>query len=305
MMKPHFVLALVAVGVLSMPHRVLAQDMTFDIDGDEDTAAADEAPAGDADLTGDVIGDLAAEGDEGLDEGLKERERAKETSEEIYAIQRIFALRLNRLEIAPSMSFNINDPFVSHPAAGVALNYWFTNVLAIGANFNWYQGLGNAHDGGSDLNFDVQQGANLGVPITEWQMGANLNFTYVPIYGKFNMFREFIFQWDMYLVGGLGVMRTRPIAVVDPNRAFDFQTNIAFNVGIGLRIFLTRYLTIFGELRNYMFLERFENLEVPVDPSEQANPDTWMGSNQLTQNLSVQVGFTLFFPFTFEYKKPK
>lgn len=304
MKKPHNVLAVVAVSLFLASPRAAAQDMTFDVDEDVPEEDVADEPAADEGM-GDVIGDLAAEGDDGLDEGLADRERAKETSEEIYAIQRIFALRLNRLEVAPSVGFNINDPYASHPSVGVALNYWFTNVLAIGANFNWYQGLGNAHDGGSDLNFDVQQGASLGVPLSEWQMGANINFTYVPIYGKFNMFREFIFQWDMYLVGGVGIMRTRPIAVVDPNRSFDFRTNMAFNVGLGLRIFLTRYLTIFGEIRNYMFLERHENLEVPVDPVEQADPSTWLGGNQLTQNLSVQVGLTLFFPFTFEYKKPK
>jgi outer membrane beta-barrel protein len=300
MMKPQYVLALVAAGLLSFGSRAEAQDMSFDLDD----AEAEPEPAADDGPVGDVIGDLAAEGDEGLGAGGEQRERAKETVEEIYAIQRIFALRLNRLELAPSVGFNINDPYVSHPALGLALNYWFTNVLAVGANFNWYQGLGNAHEGGSDLNHYVQRSARLGVPVTEWQLGANINFTYVPIYGKFTMFQEFIFQWDMYVVGGVGIMRTRPIPVVDPDfRDFDFANQVAFNAGLGLRIFLTRFLTIFGELRNYMFLEKFESLQVSL--TERANPDTWLGGNTLTHNVSIQVGATLFFPFTFEYKKPK
>ncbi|MFW6067093.1 MAG: outer membrane beta-barrel domain-containing protein [Myxococcota bacterium] len=310
MKKPRFVLALAVLTSLLVGQRAFAQDMSFDLDDTEEDEAGDGAATEDADEGGgdegggDVIGDLADEGEAGLDEGLKERERATETVEEIYAIQRIFALRLDRLEIAPSAAFNINDPFVSHPGIGIALNYWFTNVLAVGANFLWYQGLGNARDGGSDLNYHVQQAASLGVPVNEWQMGANLNFTYVPLYGKFSMFREFIFQWDAYVVGGVGMMRTRPIPVVDINRDFDFGTRVAFNAGLGIRVFVTRFLSIFGELRDYFFLEKFENREVDlVNPDD---PDTWLqDGTDLTHNVSVQVGFTLFFPFTFEYKLPK
>ncbi|MFW6031374.1 MAG: outer membrane beta-barrel domain-containing protein, partial [Myxococcota bacterium] len=166
-------------------------------------------------------------------------------------------------------------------------------------------GLGNAADGGSDLNFYVQESASLGVPVNEWQLNANLNFTYVPLYGKFSMFREFIFQWDAYVVGGVGIMRTRPLPVVDPvNREFDFDTRVSFNAGLGIRIFVTRFLSIFAELRDYLFLEKFENLEVDInDPTD---PDNWLqDGTDLTHNVSVQVGFTLFFPFTFEYKLPK
>ena len=65
------------------------------------------------------------------------------------------------------------------PPLSVGLNYWVTNVLAVGANFMWYQGV----ESESDLNFSVRRSTRLAVPITEYQLGAHLNFTYVPIYG--------------------------------------------------------------------------------------------------------------------------
>jgi outer membrane beta-barrel protein len=262
------------------------------------------APEGDVGAGGgdDLISDLAGPDEMAEQDKAADAPRPKEaTEEEIYAVQQIFALRINRLELAPSLAFTVNDPFVSHTAIGVALNYWWTNVLAVGANFLWYQGLQN----NSDLNFFVRRSTRLAVPITEWQMGAHLNFTFVPLYGKFSMFNEFIFQWDAYVVGGVGLMRTRPIPVIDEAvREFDFGNRVAFNAGIGIRIFVSRFLSIFTEIRDYIYLEKLENREVALGDAR-TDPDTWLSGNELTNNVSVQVGFTVFFPFTFEYKLPK
>ena len=230
-------------------------------------------------------------------------ERPTEAVEEIYAVQQIYALRLNRFELAPSAAFVVNDPYVSHPAVGVAMNYWFSNVLAAGVNFLWYQFIDSQE---SDLNFFLRRSTRLAVPITEWQMGLHLNFTYVPFYGKFNMFREFIFQYDAYIVGGVGLMRTRPVPVIDQAvREFDYDWRVAFNIGLGIRIFLSRYLAIFTEFRNYMYLERYENLDVALGEARN-DPDTWLAdSNTFTSAATVQVGLTVFFPFTVEYRLPK
>jgi outer membrane beta-barrel protein len=225
-------------------------------------------------------------------------------SEEIYAVQQIYALRKNRLELLPSFGFTLNDPYVSHMNAGLGLNYWITNVLAIGANVNWYSGL----ESESELNFHVRRSARLGTRPTEFQFGASLNFTYVPVYGKFAMFERFIFQWDAYLVGGVGVMRTRPVPVVDPQiRSFDYSYKISIgNPGLGLRIFLTKYLTVFAEMRVYPYLEKLESLRVGLGPTARADKKGWLDdSSTLVSNVVASVGMTIYFPFGFDYKLPK
>jgi hypothetical protein len=88
-------------------------------------------------------------------------------------------------------------------------------------------------------------------------------------------------------------------------RSFDFDWRIAFNAGIGIRVFITRYLTIFGELRDYIYLEKLENLEVALGEAREEE-NTWIDEEAtLTNNVTVQMGVTLFFPFTFEYHYPK
>lgn len=305
-------IALMVASLVSMHGVASAQDMTF---SEEDTAAAEQPAEGTegaaegaegqpASGGDDLIGSLAG-GNDTQAQAADTREaapRRAEAIEEIYALQRIYALRNGRVELSPSFSTTVNDPYVTHPSIGLGLNYWWTNVLAVGLNFMLYQGLENE----SDLNFHVRRSTRLAVPISEYQLGAHLNFTYVPLYGKFAMFNEYIFQWDAYIVGGVGIMRTRPVPVIDPAiREFEFNWRVAFNVGIGLRVFVTRFLAIFGELRDYAYLEQLENLDVAIGP-ERTNEDTWLADGaSLTNNVALTLGFTLFFPFSFEYRLPK
>lgn len=280
--------------------------MDFSADeADSEAPVEDEGGEGESEGGG-SFDDLLNSLDEGGEEETWEAgERPTETSEEIYAVQQIYALRLHRVELAPSAAFTINDPYLSHVGAGLALNYWWTNVLAIGANFVWYQFSDELNE--SDIAFHTRRSTNLGIPLTEWQNSAAVNLTYVPFYGKFSAFRRLIFQWDSYLVGGVGVMRTRPFPVFDPEiRSFpDFSTHLSINLGLGVRIFLSRWLTLFVEFRDYLFFEQFENDEVGL-LDDRENEGTWAASDSTPfHNLSAQVGFTVFLPTTFEYRRPK
>lgn len=321
--KPKFSLSRVCVLtsllLLLGPNRSgFAQDMSFDINESEtgsakgEKATEDKGPEKDqkagaeakSSESSDVLTQLAAGTDtkKATEDRPQREQRAKEVAEEIYAVQRIYALRNGRLELAPSLSATLNDQYVSHKAVGGALNYWISNVLAIGVNILWYQGL----ESDSALNFHIRRSTRLAVPITEYQLGAHLNFQYVPIYGKFSMFSEYIFQWDAYLLGGVGMMRTRPFAVVDPAiRTFNFDFRVAFNAGLGIRVFITRYLTVFAEIRDYMYLEKLENRNVGLG-TDREKETTWLADQAtLTHNVAAQVGLSLFFPFTFNYDYPK
>ena len=250
------------------------------------------------------IGDLASSGDQQAQttETRDTPTSTAEAREEIFAVQQVYALRINRVELIPSISQSLNDPFVSHTGIGLGLNYWWTNVLALGVNFIWYEGL----ESESELAFQVRRSTRLSVPINQYQFGAHLNFTYVPVYGKFSMFNEFIFQYDAYIIGGVGLMRTRPVPVVDPEvRRFDFDVRIAFNVGIGLRVFVTRWLAIFAELRDYMYLEQLENLTVALG-DQRTDQTTWTQSSlAFTNNVTAHLGLTIFLPPEFDYRLPR
>lgn len=226
----------------------------------------------------------------------------KDVKAEVYAVQQIYALRRHRVELQPYWSFTLNDQFVSHPGPGLGLNYYLTNVLAVGLNGNWYGGL----NVDSDFNFENRRATRVAVPLNEYLANGNVNFTYVPMYGKFAGFSKFIFHYDMYVVGGVGAMWTRPIAVIDPdNRKFDWGAKVSFNAGLGLRVFINRWFAVTTELRDYIYPEKLEATTVAPTAEQQRDPSTWLGETRITNHVQAQLGVSIFLPFSWEYRLPK
>ncbi len=221
---------------------------------------------------------------------------------EVYAVQQIYALRRGRFELNPYWAFSLNDQFVTHPGPGLSVNYYLTNVLAIGLNGTYYQPF----NGDSDFNFQNRRATRLAVPLNEYQLAGFLNFTYVPMYGKFSGFNQFIFHYDGFLTGGVGTVRSRPIAVIDPdNRKFDWNTNVAFDLGFGLRIFLNRWFAATAELRGFVYPEKIESTTVASTAVEQRDPTKWAPNSELTVGIQAQLGISVFLPFSWEYRLPK
>jgi outer membrane beta-barrel protein len=285
-------------------------------EGGEGAAAAGEGgeAAGDeGELPAEVPGGEEIPGGEGLGDICKidpaacpkldmNKEAAKPLKEPIYAVQQAFVLKVRRVELNPYWITTLNDQFVSHPGFGLAVNYYITNVLALGINGSYYRPF----NVDSDFNAQVRRAGRVGVPLTEYNWGAAFNMTYVPAYGKFAGFGDFIFHYDAYIVGGVGALASRPIPVIDPdNRNFDWKTNLAFNAGIGLRIFFNRWFAAVLEVRDYIFQDKLENTSIATTPQQQQDPGTWYGENKLTNNVQAQVGVSIFIPFTFDYRLPK
>lgn len=309
-MKTFRIALLTAAALCSAPILCLAQTATAQ-EGD-DEAADDEA----GDEAGDQAGDDEGAPDEGDEEtGLGsiceidpdacpkldfEKEAQRDNAEQVYAVQQVFVLRRNRLEIQPFWGFTWNDQFVAHPGPGLALNYWITNVLAIGANGNYY--LNNENE----FNFQTRRAARIGVPLTEYNWAAAVNFTYAPILGKFQGVGDFIWQYDGYVVGGVGAINTRPVPVIDPdNRNFQYDTKLSFNAGLGLHLFLNRWLAVSVEGRTYVFNDKLERTTLAPTLAEQQDESTWYGEDRLTFNMQLQLGLSIFFPFSFDYRLPK
>ena len=238
-----------------------------------------------------------------------EKAANRDMKPEVYAVQQIYALRNHRFEVNPYFGITMNDQFVAHPGPGIAVNWYITNVLAVGVNGNFYAGLNS----NSNFNLETSRAARVGEPVTEYQWNANANFTYVPAYGKFAGFSDFIFHYDFFVLGGVGAISTRPIAVVDPdNRTFSFKPKVAFHVGGGLRIFFNRWLAATLEVSDYLFFDELENPSIAEGRDTNNKPkaqdsSTWLSQDgaSFTNNVQAQVGLSVFLPFSWEYRLPK
>lgn len=231
---------------------------------------------------------------------------------QMYAVQQKYALRVRRVELNPYYITTLNDQFVGHPGFGLAANYYFSDVMAAGLNFNfnsfdWISKGAPNFNRDSEFNAQTRRAARIGVPLTEYDWSGSLNFTYVPMYGKFAGFNYFIFHYDAYVIGGIGAVSNRPIAVIDPdNRTFKSKIHVAPNVGLGVRIFFNRWFAAILEVRDYIFLDSLENTTIPTDPKAQKDEKNWYASDStLTNHVQAQIGLSIFLPFSFEYRLPK
>ena len=285
-----------------------AGSMTF---GEGETEAAAESEGGGDAAGGDVseADILGALGESSLvSEAKTDNTAIVKVSENagqhpIWAVQRIYVLRARRAELGMNVGFSFNDPYMQRQSFNLSLNYFITEVLGVGISFNLYKGMGAK----SDLNYSAQRATHQVVPINDYFGGGQLNFTYVPIFGKFAAFRQAIFHWDTYVVGGGGFIFTRPIPVIDPEyRTFDYTIKFCFNVGMGLRFFLSRFLGISVELRDYIFPEELESLVTYSATADREDSDRWLQEEHaLTNNVTLSVGITLLLPFTVNYKLKK
>lgn len=321
-MKPALVALLVALGLAFTPASSLAQP-----DEEEAAEEGEEGEGEEGEGEGDELDELeeleeeeeGGEGGLGLDELCKldpencvqvnmEEYAAREVDAEMYAVQQIWALRKYRFELNPYFGATMNDQFVSHPAIGLGANFYILNPLAVGVNGNFYHPFNSV----SDFNFNTSRAARVGQPLTEYSFNVNGNITYVPAYGKFAAFQDFIFHYDFYFLAGGGIISTRPIAVVDPdNRTFDYKIRPTWGFGGGIRIFFTRWLAAMFEIRDYMFFDELENPAIATGFDAQGvpraqNEETWLSEDKsFTNNVQAQLGISIFLPFTWEYKLPK
>jgi len=270
-------------------------------------AAADTPPAAGEDSGG--LGDICKIDPTACPTIDLDKAAARDMHEQMYAVQQIYALRYHRFEVNPYFGLTFNDQFVSHNGPGLGLNFYITNVLAVGVNGNFYQSFNS----NSAFNLQTSRAARIGEPINEYQWNANGNVTYVPAYGKFAGFGDFIFHYDIFLLAGAGAISTRPLAVIDPdNRTFTFKPKFDAHVGGGLRIFFNRWLAAVLELSDYIYPEQLENPTIAtgtntttMKPNAQ-DPNTWLAPGTYwTNNVQAQVGLSIFLPFTWEYRLPK
>ncbi|MCP4196077.1 MAG: outer membrane beta-barrel domain-containing protein [Proteobacteria bacterium] len=314
---------LILVVVISLPMVASAQDDTMSFTEDEvesDSVENDEEMSFDADEMEEVdegeaegesvsqsdilsVLDEEEEADQAIQIGKEGEEAVYEELERhpIWALQRIYALKAGRVDLQPSFGVSLNDPYVQHMSFSVAASYYLTEILAVGVSFNFYGGM-NAI---SDLNFQTSRATHQIVPINEYLWGGQVNFSYIPMYGKFALFKKWILHWDVWLIGGGGFIFTKPFPQIDPDyRDFDYTMKFCFNVGIGGRLFLSKFLAVYIELRDYIFPEQLESRI--IDSDDRSNRDAWIDDDlKLTNNVVLNFGVSLFIPFTFDYKLPK
>jgi len=106
--------------------------------------------------------------------------------EDIVVVVRKPFLKVRRLELLPTWGITMNDNIIRHVQFAGAINYFLTDVLAVGIEGQYY-----VKDLREPYDLVARQARRLPT-VNKYNYGAALNFHYVTIYGKCAILDEHI-----------------------------------------------------------------------------------------------------------------
>jgi outer membrane beta-barrel protein len=211
--------------------------------------------------------------------------------QDIVVVVRKPFLKQRRLEILPQWGITMNDNIIRHYQFSGQLNFFLTDVLAVGLEGQYY-----IKDLREPYDLVARQARRLPT-VNKYNYGAALNFHYVPIYGKFAILDQHIIHWETFFTAGVGFTQSE---VIPRDPAYQPFTNVLItpNVGASMRFFVTKFITVNAGIRDYVFVDKFEAVgrtEVNGDAAKN-NADS-----SLINNVVFQAGLSFWFPTSFEY----
>ena len=251
----------------------------------ETTATSDQG--GGSEASGSSSSDAGEEEAEGGEDFESEDTIGQPLSERIKAVSRHFFLKKNRFELTPAMGLSMNDAFFRNYIVQVDATYHILEPLAVelrvGGSF-----IGEPLEPVRFLRDEFTVLTDLIRPV----YFVDLSGSFTPLYGKTSLFADWIWHYDMYVAGGLGVTGVAMLGGANLDmQALAHQPTL--NLGGGMRGFVTRWLVVHVDVRDYIF-------PGPSAPGGgDASSGDPLGSIQNLLVLSIGAGF--YFPFDFEH----
>jgi outer membrane beta-barrel protein len=235
------------------------------------------ASRADAQTDGKVDEDLQRETVSEVSSDSEASGTGKTLQERIRAVSRRTFLKAGRFELQPNVGITTNDPFFRAWAFGGRAGWHLSEEFAIevgGAYAPILQQLEIFQVSNVDpdqVANDIRNKLNTSSLIAYGDAGI----TFSPFYGKVALASELVGHFDVFLSTGVGV-------VVDtaPN-----PIHPAFELGVGTRFFLNRFLALRMDLRNYLY---------PTDAT---------GELTIGNMLLLNAGVSIYFPLDFDYAR--
>ncbi len=227
--------------------------------------------------------------DEAGDVSEVDKDRLGPLRERIQPVSGHLFRKKGRFELSPAGALSLKDPFFTKYMLGVTLTYHAFETLGLGLHFDYaFPVVAGA---AQVCNRDPTAGpvgcrsatmAELdGRAPGQINLIGGLEGQWAPLYGKFSLFSESFIHFDMYALAGVALVQYAGPAASGVGSST--QTTVGGNAGLGLRLFLNRWLTLRTELRDLVYQEHV--LPVPT--------------SQLRQQVMFELGFSMFFPTVF------
>jgi outer membrane beta-barrel protein len=192
-------------------------------------------------------------------------------------------LKKGRFEFSPSATLSVKDAFFTKYILGGVLTYHPTETLGFSLRAGYAiptvagaaqictfsdGGDGSTTRGCRRPTFDELNGSAPG----QLTLTGGLDVQWAPIYGKISLLAEQFVHFDLYGIAGASAVQ-----YVGPTRNAEFTAG--GNVGVGMRFFVNRWMTLRTEFRDLIYVEKA------------VNPST-----TLRNQLLFELGVSFFFP---------
>lgn len=214
--------------------------------------------------------------------------------QDIVVVIRKPFLKVRRWEMQPMLSTTMNDNMIRHYGAGAQINYYLTDVLAVGLEGQYF-----TKQFREPFDLVARQARRLPT-INKYNFSAGLNFHYVPVYGKFAVLDKHIVTWETYFTAGLGVTQSE---VIPRDPRFEGFSNILItpSVGASMRFFLFKWMTINVGIRDYLFIDKYEPVGRSDTMNNTAEEAKENADSAFINNVMFQLSVSFWLPPTFEY----
>jgi outer membrane beta-barrel protein len=211
--------------------------------------------------------------------------------QDVIVVMRKPFLKASRIELLPAVGLSLNDNMIRHFELDAQLIYWLTDVLGVGVQAQYF-----THDFLEPHDLVARAYRRLPT-LNKYNFAGAVNFHYTPFYAKFAVFNSWIWHFEGMVTAGVGVTQTEVIPR-DPELPGWKNFNITPNVGVTMRFFLAKWLTIDLAVKDYVFVDKFESVN-----RTSANVDIAKGeaTDQLINNIMFSAGVSFWLPTTFEY----
>jgi outer membrane beta-barrel protein len=239
-----------------------------------------------------VVVDDGDVGDAGGTEATVTLGEARASWEDIVVVVRRPFLKSNRFELVPSWGLTLNDNMIRHYTFNGQANWYLTEVLAVGFEAQLF-----AH--GFLETYDLVARQHRRLPtLNKYNWGGGVNFHYAPIYAKFAILNRRIVHLEGIFTVGAGVTQSE---VLPRDPALPGWTNMLItpNVGFTARVFLAPWLTLNLSIRDYIFIDRYEDVNRSATMSLQEAKDN--ADPKLVNHIMFHAGVAFWFPMTFRY----
>jgi outer membrane beta-barrel protein len=274
----------------------------IEMDSNSGSAAAGSASGGGDEIEMDSDQGSAAAPDLSADLGLADQTNVavkegpvKKTPlswKDIVVVVRKPFLKVGRTELLPFVGVTMNDNMIRHESIGGELSYYLTDVLAIGV-----EGMYMVHNFQEPYDLVARQARRLPT-LNQYNWQTALDFHYVPVYGKFAVLDRKLITWESYFTAGIGVGQSE---VIPRDTHYPGFTNFLIqpNVGVNMRFFLAKWLTVNIGVRDYIFVDKFEPTDRVMYPT--ASLASAHADSALINNIMFLAGISFWLPTSFEY----